>query len=455
MIPRTLKRMVTVFSVCASLAVSLWLGEGTCRAMPPVQRLVLPNGLVILLSEEHSLPLVTVELLVDAGSRRDPPGKEGLANLTANGLLLGSNERSAAALNEELDFMGASLEASAEKDYGTLTLQVLRKDLDRGFSLFLEALTQPTFPDKELNREVRKTLAAIQAEEEQPEELARSTFEQTLFGSSPYGHPPEGTRESLPRIAPEDVRRFYRTYYRPTIATLAVVGDITFEAVEAQLIPRLTQWPAGTVPPEQFRSTLAQGPKTETIERKSTQTTIILGHGGISRDNPDYYAVSVMNYILGGGGFGSRLMEEIRVKRGLAYSVESFFEAGKYPGSFEIVCQTKNASTREAITLAVGQMERMKTEMVSQNELDQAKKYLIGSFPFRLDTQGEFAHFLTLDECFGLGLDYPERYPALIRSVTREEVLQAAKTYLHPQQYILVVVGNLKEMDLEKQAGQQ
>ncbi len=455
MIPRTLKRMVTVFSVGASLAVSLWLGEGTGRAIPPIQRLVLPNGLVILLSEEHSLPLVTIELLVDAGSRRDPPGKEGLASLTVNGLLLGSNERSAAALNEELDFMGASLETSAEKDYSTLTLQVLRKDLDRGFNLFMEALTRPTFPDKELNREVRKTLAAIQAEEEQPEELAKNTFEQALFGSSPYGHPPEGTRESLPRISPEDVRRFYRTYYRPTIATLAVVGDITLEAVEAQLIPRLSQWPAGTVPPEQFQGTVAQGPRTETIERKNTQATIILGHGGISRDNPDYYAVSVMNYVLGSGGFGSRLMDEIRVKRGLAYSVESSFEAGKYPGTFEIVCQTKSASTREAIGLALRQMERMKTEMVSQQELERAKRYLIGSFPFRLDTQDEFAHFLALDEYFGLGLDYPERYPALISAVTPAEVLRAAKTYLHPEQYILVVVGDLKEAGVEKQAAQQ
>jgi zinc protease len=299
-------------------------------------------------------------------------------------------------------------------------------------------------------------LAAIQAEEEQPEELAQKTFEHALFGSSPYGHPVEGTRESLPRISPEEVRRFYRTYYRPTIATLAVVGDITLEAVKAQLIPRLTQWPAGgAVPSERFQSALAQGPNTETIERKSAQATIILGHGGISRDNPDYYAVAVMNYILGGGGFGSWLMDEIRVKRGLAYSVESFFEARKYPGAFEIVCQTENASTREGIGLALGQMERMKTEMVSQQELERAKKYLIGSFPFRLDTQDELADFLNLAEFFGLGLDYPERYPALIRSVTREEVLRAAKTYLHPGQYILVVVGNLKDAGMEQPEAKQ
>jgi zinc protease len=203
------------------------------------------------------------------------------------------------------------------------------------------------------------------------------------------------------------------------------------------------------IPEASFISTFTKEQKTVKIDRSITQANIIIGHAGVKREDPDFYALTVMNYILGGGGFASRLVEEIRNKRGLAYSVASFFEPGKYPGSFQIVLQTKNSSAREAISLALQQMERIRKELVSEKELEDAKKYLIGSFPMRLDTQGKLVNFLTQIEYFGLGLDYPERYPSLIRSVSREEVLRVAKTYLHPESYILVVVANLKEAKME------
>ena len=450
MAPDQMKRLVRLLAALLVAAIFACPAADTLQAMPPVQRTVLPNGLVLLVSEEHSLPVVTLKLLLDAGSRRDPAGKEGLASLTANGLLLGTVRRSAEAFNEELDSMGASLDAGAGRDYITLSLRVLTKDLDHGFDLFMEALTQSTFPDKELRKEVQRTVAAIQAADEQPEEVAEKAFDRVLFLKSPYAHPVEGTRESLPRISAEDVRRFHRTYYRPNVAVLAVVGDVTPELVQGKLIPRLTAWHPETVPPEQFTTTFAEGPKREEIDRAVSQATIVLGHWGIRRDNPDYYALSVMNYILGGGGFGSRLIDEIRVKRGLAYSVASFFDAKKYPGSFQVVLQTKNASAREAIALVFQELERMGTEPVSEEDLSRAKKYLTGSFPLRLDTQGKLAGFLTLVEYFGLGLDYPERYPSLINAVTQEEVTRVAKTYLHPEKAILVVVADLKEAGFEK-----
>jgi zinc protease len=156
-----------------------------------------------------------------------------------------------------------------------------------------------------------------------------------------------------------------------------------------------------------------------------------------------------MNYILGGGGFASRLVEEIRNKRGLAYSVASIFDAGKYPGSFEIVLQTKNASAREAISLALKQMERIRKEPVSEKELEGAKKYLIGSFPLRLDTQGKLASFITQVEYYDLGLEYPKKYPFLIQDITKEEVLRVAQKYLYPENCIVVVVANLKEAGMD------
>jgi zinc protease len=427
----------------------LVLMAGSSPAMPPVQRMVLPNKIVLLISEEHSLPFITLQLLVDSGSRKDPSGKEGLARLVARGLLLGTSKRPATAINEALDFMGASLDTSCGRDYATVNLRVLKKDLDKGLDLFLESLTQPTFPEAEVRREVEKTLAAIQAAQDQPEEVAEKEFQKSLFLASPYGHPVEGTKESVPRITREAIIQFYRHYYHPNNSILVVVGDITLAELKAKLFPRLTQWPIGKIPEMPFKIEFAKGPKTVKIDRAITQANVILGHGGVSRENPDFYALTVMNYILGGGGFSSRLMGEIRNKRGLAYSVASFFDPHKYPGSFQIVLQTKNSSAREAISLSLQQMERIRQEMVSEDELEGAKKYLVGSFPMRLDTQGKLANFLTQVEYYGLGLDYPEKYPNLIRSVTREEILRVAKAYLHPENYILVVVANLKEAGME------
>jgi zinc protease len=451
-IPQSTSRIVKFKYLLLILTFSLlWMGLlGTnLYAMPPVQRTLLPNGLVLLASEEHSLPFVTLQLLIDSGSRRDPSGEEGLAYLTARGLPLGTSGRTVNQINEELDFMGASLNSSSGRDYVTLSLRILKKDLDKGLDLFMEVLTQPTFPEEEIHREVEKTLAAIQSEEDQPEEVAEKAFLRALFLGSPYGHPVEGTKESVSKLTRDPVVRFYRSYYHPNNAVLTIVGDITDDEIKSKLIPRLEKWTVGEILKLPFITKFEKDQKTVKINRPITQANIILGSAGLSRENPDFYAVTVMNYILGGGGFASRLTEAIRNKRGLAYSVASFFDPGKFPGSFQIVLQTKNSSAKEAISLSLQQMERIQKELVSEKELEGAKKYLIGSFPMRLDTQGKLANFLTQVEYYGLGLDYPERYPSLIRSVTREEILRVAKKYLHPKKCVLVIVADLKEAGME------
>jgi len=418
-------------------------------AMPPIQRIVLPNHLVLLVCEEHSLPFVTFQLLINSGSRQDPLGQEGLANLTARGLLLGSLKRSVNTINEEVDFMGASLNASVSKDVAILSLRILRKDLEKGFDLFMEALRQPAFPEEEIRREIEKTVAAIQSEEDEPGEVAEKEFEKVLFVKSPYGHPVEGTKESVPRLKREAILQFYQTYYHPNNSIFAVVGDITVEEVREKIFPHLIQWPMAEIPKVPFTGAFANEQTTIKIDRGITQANIVLGHGGISRDNPDFYPFTVMNYILGSGGFSSRLVEEIRIKRGLAYSVTSYFDAGKYPGSFQIILQTKNSSAREAISIAHQQMERIRKDSVSEKELEGAKKYLVGSFPLRLDTQGKLTSFITAVEYHRLGFDYASRYPSLIQSVTKEDVLRVAQKYLFPEKTILVVVANLKEAGMD------
>ncbi len=441
-----LKRLLLILTL---LTLAMGLVESNVHAMPPVQRTTLSNQLVLLTSEEHALPFVTLQLLIDSGSSKDPSGEEGLAYLTAKGLLHGTSKRTINQINEDLDFLGASLSSSSGRDYATLSLRVLKKDLAKGFDLFMEVLTQPVFPEEEIKREIEKTLAAIQSQEDQPDEVAEKAFLKALFLNSPYGHPVEGTKESVPKLNREGILRFYRSYYHPNNAILTIVGDITQQEIKTHLMPQLEKWPQAEIPKVPFVMAFEKEQKTVKINRPITQANILLGNAGVSRENPDFYALTVMNYILGGGGFSSRLMEVIRSQKGLAYSIASFFDPGKHPGSFQIILQTKNQSAREAISLALRQMEQIQKEPVSEKELEAAKKYLIGSFPMRLDTQGKLANFLSQVEYYGLGLDYPEKYPSLIRSVTREDVLRVAKKYLHPEKYVLVVVADLKEAGLE------
>jgi zinc protease len=412
------------------------------NAMAPVQRNLLSNGLVILQSEDHSLPFITMQLLIDGGSSRDPSGQEGLSHITAKALLLGSDSKTAVEISRELDFMGASLNASSGRDHTVISLRVLKKDLLKGFDLFMEALTRPIFPEEEIRREVEKTSAALQSQEDDPGTLAEREFLKALFPDSPYGRPVEGTKATLSTLTRDMILKFYRSYYIPNNSILTIAGDITPEEVRTSILPVLEKLHTGVTPDRKPRMTHTLGPEAISINRSITQANIILGHAGITRDNPDFYALSVMNYILGRGGFASRLNEEVRAKRGLAYSITSFFDAGKHSGSFQVVLQTKNESAKEAIELTLKEMEKIRKEPVSEKELESAKKYLIGSFPMRLDTQAKLASFITQSEYFGLGLDYDRKYQSLIGSITRQEVLRVANTYLHPERLIIVTVGN-------------
>jgi zinc protease len=434
---------------CALLLLILLVVPLNLFGLPPVERTVLPNGLVLLTSEDHSLPFVTFQLLLGAGSASDPKGQEGIAALTARGLLLGTAGRSVEALNEELDFLGASLNASAGRDHTVVGFRALTKDLAKGFDLFLDVLLQPTFPTDEIGQEITKTLAAIKGTEDYPGEVAEREFFKLLYGDGSFAHPPEGTEGSVKKLTRDMALRYYESFYKPNNAILVIVGDISPELLKSLIIPRLSAWERSTIPPGPNGRAYAGPTRKAAIEGSVTQANIIIGHKGITRGDPDYYAATVMNYILGGGGFRSRLVDQVREKRGLAYAVSSSFDAGKANGEFQVVLQTKNDSARQAIDLVLAEMERIRKDGVSDDELEGAKKYLIGSFPLRLNTQSRITGFLALVEYFGLGLDYPENYPSYIEAVTKEDVLRAARRHLYPDKYIQVVVADLKKAGLK------
>lgn len=421
------------------------LPNAVVAAGPAAQRRTLPNGVRLIVSEQHVLPMVVLQVLVDAGARRDPRAKEGLASLTADLLTEGTRSRSASQIKEAADFIGAGLETSADTDFALLSLTVLSKDLDTGLALLTDVLLHPTFPETEVARRREAALASIRANEDNPGSVAQRAFVEAVFRGEPYGHPAIGTAESVRRVTRADVEAFYKLHYRPDGTILVVAGDVVAADVEQRLQAALKEWPSRNVEPFEYAASRGGRPETVQIEKPITQANILLGHRGVARDNPDYYALTVMNFILGGGGFTSRLLDNIRTKAGLAYSVASYFVAGKSPGSFQISMQTKNESATDAIARTCGELERIRREPVGDAELGDAKLYLTGSFPLRLDSTAKIAGFLAQVEFFSLGADYAETYVQRINAVTKDDVLRVAQQYLHPDDLQLIVVANLDQ----------
>lgn len=423
--------------------------QATAEARLSPTRTVLGNGLVVITSPQPALPMVTLSLLIESGSRLDLAGREGTANLVAQLLTYGTKKRSAVEFSDALDFLGATISTGCSEEAVTANLTVLKKDLDEGLKLLAEMLTEAAFPQEEIERQKQAVLATIRAQEEQPGHVAEVKFMEALFPKSPYGRQVEGTAESVKRIDRAGLLDYYEKNIRPERAILAVVGDVSEKEIAGKLTSAFQPWqkqsagkPAATAP--------AAGPATVIkINKQLTQANIVLGHAGVPRTHPDYYAIQVMNYILGGGGFSARLMNSIRNERGFAYSVYSQFEPQKYTGSFQVVMQTKNESAAEAIKLAVAEIRQMREQGVTDAELNEAKDYLIGSFPLRFDTNRKVAAFLSQVEFYGLGLDYPDKYPEIIRKITKADVLRVAKTYLHPEKLITVVVADQSKAGLK------
>lgn len=414
------------------------------------KRSVLQNGMVLLTSEERALPMVTLNLLIKAGSRYDPQGREGLANLTARLLTYGTSRRTALQISEEIDFIGAALSTECGEELATVSLTVLKKDLDIGLNILADILTASVFPPEEIDRQKQSVIASIRARDEEPGAIAETKFLAALFPRSPYGRPVEGTKEAVQRIERAELLQFYKQFYRPNRALLAVVGDISDQEITEKLAKVFRSWARGAAAEEPVPSVSAGPANFIRIQKELTQANIIIGHEGVPRNHPDYYAIQVMNYILGGGGFSSRLMDSVRNERGLAYSVYSSFGADKYVGTFEVTMQTKNESAEEAIRIAIEEIRHIRERGVGEQELQAAKDYLIGSFPLRFDTNRRLAGFFAQVEFFELGLDYPDRYPEMIRKVSREDVLRVAKRYLQPEKLIVVVVANQEKTGVKK-----
>lgn len=416
--------------------------------IPKSERVLLNNGTPVYLLQDRELPIVAVSAMIRTGSVYDPAAKSGLALLTGAQLRNGGTRSLApAALDDELEFMASSVESSFGSDMGTVSLTGLSRNLERGLQLFSEVLFHPRFDDKRFQQGKKQALEAIRRQNDDPKEVGDRELAKAIYAGHPLGQEP--TAASVNAITRADLQQFHTRFVRPDNILLTVSGDFDRKEV-LELLNRLigSIKPAGTlqlppIPPVtlQFSPAVLYAPK------QVNQSVIRLGHLGISKDDPDLYAIRVLDFILG-GSFTSRLTMEIRTNQGLAYHVGSHFDVGRrFLGSFTAGTETRADATARVIGLMTSIIEGVRKEPVTEQELHLAKESIVNSFLFGFTTPASIVMQQARLEFYGYQPDFLDRYRERIAAVTREDLLRAARKHLRPDAFKLVVVGDQQAFD--------
>ncbi len=445
----TIISMLPILAMAGTMTQSGSQPAGSGFRLPPSLSRTLDNGLRLHVMEFRGLPLVNCNVIVGAGAAHDPKGKEGLADMTATLLRKGTTSRSAMEIASEMDVLGATLDAVADPDATQVKTEFLARDADTALGLLVEVLAHPAFAPEELERLRGEKLGALQAVRDDPATLAGRRFVELLYGKHPYGHPVTGWEYTVGAIAREDVTGFYSRHYVPSRMIVVAVGDFEAPRMLEKLAGLFSTLPAAKQGADAGNSgPIAEpaAPATRAIylvdKPESTQSQIRIGGIGINRRDPDYIPLVVANTILG-GGFTSRLVEEIRVNRGLSYGVRSRLLPQVQPGPFVISTFTKNATTLETVKVALAELEKFRRDGVTPEELDKARAYLKGTFAIQNQTGSALAEALTDIAFYDLPADYYDRYLDRIMAVTLEDVARVAQR-LPFEKLQIVVLGEAK-----------
>ena len=430
-----------VILAAASALLLLW--AHTPGAAPVIQTWQTGSESRVYFVRSGELPMVDVRLLFDAGSAREPAGKYGLATL-ANGLLdEGAGGLDATAISFEFERLGAQYSAASGHDFASVSLRSLSDPalLEPALDNLRRVITEPDFPMKAVQRQKQRLLIAIERKRQSPAEMARDAFQAALYRDHPYAYPSAGTPESVAKISREDIVRFHRNYYSAGNARLVIVGDLDREQAAA-LAEELTAGLAPGQAPEPLPAVerLAQGEKIR-IEHPSSQVHILLGQPGLRRGDPDYFPLYVGNHILGGGGFVSRLYEEIREKRGLSYGAYSYFTPRRAAGPFTASLQTRSGQEDLALQVMRETISSFIEQGPTPEELEAAKKNISGGFPLRLDSNSKILGYIAMIAFYGLPLDYLDTFIEKVDAVTLEQIREAFRRRLQPQRFVTVMVG--------------
>jgi zinc protease len=422
----------------------------SARPRLDVERLELPNGLVLLLSENHTTPSVSIKAVVRAGSRFESDEKAGLASLLGELLDEGTATRTSQQIAEAVESVGGRIGTFGDYQSSGAVAIFLSKDIPLALDVIADVLMNASFPEDKVRQQIERRLAQIKGRLDVPRTQASDLFNEIVFKGTPQHRPAIGYEKTVGKLTRDDVLEFYRRYYVPNNTTLAIVGDIDKAVVKKQVEETFGSWPLSA----EFEAprTLVVTRQKEAVERfvsaSKEQVNIFIGHAGIARSNPDYYALLVMDTILGSSpGFTSRIPRILRDEQGLAYTTFSNItaSAGIDPGRFIAYIGTSPEHLDRAIEGLRKEIKRIVEEPVTDAEVETAKAYLTGSFVFHFQKNLQIADFLVDAETYGLGFDYLEKYPELIRNVTADDVTRVAREYLDPDHLTTVVVGPVDE----------
>ena len=406
----------------------------------------LAGGIRLITAAVPKLPVVTLLVIVDAGSTDDPAGKEGVAALTAALLLEGTAQFSGADLAEKFERLGTSVESGADWDSAFTKITVLSDRLDEAAVLLGQVLGEPTFPDREVERLKAERLTEILQLETEPRGLADEKFSEFLYSpESRYSKPDEGSTGSVNAISRADIERFYRARYRTGSTTVIAAGDISVDAARSLIAEAFQNWPTGSAESAMLVAAARTRRKNVHIinKERAPQSELRVGHIGLPRRNSDFFPTLVMNAVLG-GLFGSRINLNLREVHGYTYGASSFFDWRRGPGPFVVSTAVQSEVTAPALREIFLEIDRIRSEKISDEELSLARDYLDGVFPIRYETTAAIASALATLVIYGLPTNYYDTYRKHIRGVSSDAILAAARDHLHPHELQTLVVGDAR-----------
>ena len=404
----------------------------------------LPNGMNLLAMEYERVPWVSLTCMVKRGAETDPPGKAGVADWTAEFLTLGTARHSQRELAEKVESLGANLRVRAEYDATYISLDGLAEDFSALMEILAEVVQNPGFPDAEFPMLLERRRAELAHLLDDPQELASRHFRRLFFGAAPYGHAVRGEPESLEALGLQDLTDHYKREFAPNVTTLVVAGMVPKARVQEEAHRFWDGWQGGGPVSPAYSSAPAElaPPGLYLVDRPElTQSEIRMGHLGLPRHHPDYFPLRLANYILGEGGFSSRLMTRIRSDLGFTYGIRSRFFFRRAPGPFIVSTFTPAENTAQVVQEIGAVMQNVRTHGVTAQELSEAQSYYVGHFPLGLETSRSLATQVLNIDLYDLGLDYLSRYCENIQGVTLEAAQQAARTHLQPEALVTLVVG--------------
>jgi zinc protease len=412
---------------------------------PKAASKTLTNGLRVFVVTDHREPAVAARLvLLSAGSIKDPSSMPGVAQMTAALLTQGTEKRSAREIAETIDFLGGTLQATADRDGTTVTLDVVKKDLGTGMDLMSDVVLHPAFAPDELDRQRQRVLSSLQVQYADPNYLATLVFARVLYGNSAYGLPEAGTPRSVQEFRRDDFVKFHDANYAPNGALLAFAGDITPDEAFAIAEKYFGLWQKTSVAADiPAPGSLTTGQHIWLLDKPdAVQTQIRLGKFSIRRSDPDYLPLEVTNHIFG-GSYNSRLNTEVRIKKGLTYDASSSLNAHRYAGSLSVNTFTRTETTVEALKLVMNLIGGMANGEITQQELNFARDYLAGVYPISSETAEQVADRVLIAAAFELPADYNQTYPAKVRAMSLDQVQATARKYFSAKDLDIVLAGNV------------